>query len=148
MPDKKTFRSLRLSFVGVLLFLAVWIILSEAGILPTDYITTDPQTDYTLNVASIFTAFGGTFFALRLFAFKRIKESVEQTDDNPAFKCYTKWAALRIALIGVAVATNVVLYYASSHTESAKYCLIIALIGTLFCWPSAGEYERLHMPQK
>ncbi len=148
MSDNKTLKMLRRCNTGICFFFLLWIALSEAEILPTEYIPSDPETDYMLNVVSILTALGGTFLSLRLFAFGKVRKSILQPDPLAAFKAYTKWATVRILIIASAIMTNTVLYYASSHAESSKYCLLIALVGIFFCWPSAGEYEKLHTDEK
>ncbi len=144
MNIKKSLTLLRAFHVCIWLLCGLWVVLSEAELLPTDYIAPGSETDYALSLITIVTALGGTFFALRFFTFARIRQALQGTDAARTEAAYVRWATVRAVLVAVAVWTNAVIYYASNSATSAKYCLLIAMIATLFCWPSVEEYEKLN----
>lgn len=136
----------KLLYVLVWVVGAAWAALSETEVVPTDYLPHDAQTEYIIGWMSIVTAIGGTYLALRLLAFKAVRRKLREAgngDEEGALGVYLKWAGIRLAIAAVAVLTNVVLYYASAYSTSTQYCLLIALVGIVFCWPSRSECANL-----
>lgn len=125
----------------MLLTAAVFIALSECGIIPTDYISkSQKMLLYQLELLSVISTLGGTYLALRLFSFRRIKQQ--------DFSAQKKWMSVRTAIIGCPVWINAVLYYASSYSTTPKYCLLVALTACVFCWPSSvGNEHKPSNPQ-
>ncbi len=135
---------LRAGYIAIWGVTAIYALISEVGVLPTDYAASDATTQYCISLLSIITAIGGTFLALRLPATSFVRRQLCQDDETLARKAYLKWSACRIAVAAVAVWTNTVLYYAAdTEVESIKYCLLIALIATVFCRPSSSEFLSL-----
>lgn len=129
-------KRLQIVYICIALLIGTYVLLSETGVLPTNCIAATPETDYWMSITSIFTAFGGTFLALRLLAFDAVKKSVEQRDRNKAQRAWLKWNKLRLGIISLAMITNVGLYYTTDQNTTAMYCMLVAFIGFLFCWPS------------
>lgn len=133
--------SLRVTYIAVWVITGLIALCSEEGFLPVEYLSHDPNTDYVVGVVSFLTAIGGTYLALRLLAFKAFVRKLTGADDAHAWAVYKKWSFARLAVIAVAMWVNVTLYYATSYTDSIKYCLLIVMIAAVFCWPSVGEYN-------
>lgn len=143
-PQSHPLRPAILAYVLVWVLGAAWALLSEFEVVPTEYLSSAPDVQYAISIATILTAIGGTFLALRLMAIARVKRSIAEAADEAArLKRYRQWALVRIGILAVAVWTNVVLYYASSYATSTRYCLLIALIAAVFCCPSKGEWEKM-----
>ena len=47
--------------------------------------------------------------------------------------------ALRVSVSGVAVLTNLFVYYALHPDTSPMFCLLISLTAFIFCWPSVDS---------
>lgn len=137
--------SLRIAYVGIWIAGAVWTLLSELDILPTEYLAHTPTADYAVSLASIITAIVGTYLALRLMAFKAIRRRLQDTAGNEAdnSRLYVRLATARLGVMALALWTNAVLYYATAYVGSTRYCLLIAMIAAVFCWPSEGEQRSL-----
>lgn len=77
--------------------------------------------------------------ALRLMKFKRVKESVAQSEQN-----YERWALIRIVLLGIPLLYNVLCYYLTGCEPTYGYMALMAAVCFLFIWPSRDkmEYER------
>ena len=124
---------LRIDYVLTLAAAGLLAAAFELGWLPSGFVEATPETLYTANLFSIVTALGGTYLALRLMAFGKVKRMVAESE-----KAYCKFLALRQLIIGVAIYANLFLYYALlSADNAAMYCLLITLVAHCFCWPAA-----------
>lgn len=124
---------LRIDYVLTLAAAGLLAAAFELGWLPSGFVEATPETLYTANLFSIVTALGGTYLALRLMAFGKVKRMVAECE-----KAYCKFLALRQLIIGVALYANLFLYYALlSPDNTAMYCLLITLVAHCFCWPAA-----------
>ena len=133
---------MRFIYIGIWGITGLIALLSETGILPVEYLAHDANTDYTVSLISIFTAIGGTYLALRLMAFKKIIQKIaEKSTEESAWRVFRKYAIIRLGIIALGMWINTALYYATSYSESIKYCLLIIMIAAVFCWPSAGEFQ-------
>lgn len=127
---------MRTLYITLTIFAALFALLSEELILPTNYILGTPETTYALSLVSVSFTFCCLFLALRLFKFKKVKKDLERAETEQEFAAYRKWNAIRIALAFTPVFINLFIYYGVNYDSSAMYCLLISIIGTLFCWPS------------
>lgn len=126
-------RTQKIVFILMLLTAVIFVALSECDIIPTGYIS-ERQILYRLEMLSVISTLGGTYLALRLLFFKKIK----QLDDVAK----RKWMFARTAIIGFPVWLNTVLYYAGSYTTTAQYALLISLTACVFCWPAQVKDEH------
>ncbi len=139
---QKIFRH-RLAYGASWLLGIVWALGSEWNCFPTEYLPCDASTDYTVSLLSIFTAFGGTYLALKVPALKSIRRRYVGADAAARERLYLRSIGVRWGVATLSLWVNVVLYYASVSAASTKYCVLIAMIAMLFCYPSEGEYRRL-----
>lgn len=130
-------------YVACFVLAAAWALLSECGEVPTNYMRPAPRTVYYLDLLSVVWTLGGTYVALRFFAFKRPARTLREAASVAAWQFYVGATFCRSGLLGLALWYNTIYYYASDYTTTPGYCLLICLVGLLFCWPSAGEFERL-----
>jgi len=128
---------------------AVWLVaagvvlLSEAELLPVAYVRPSAQVAYALHLCSVALALGGSYAALRLFAFPRVKARMALPDEEKALRAYGRCALLRSALMAAAIWSNAAVYYAANYDTTALYCLLISLTASLFCWPSLSAFKDL-----
>lgn len=127
----------------------VWIVsiclvaLSEADLLPTCYAPASVQVQYMVQLYSVVSALAGSYMALRLFAFPRIKERIARAEEPEAMGVFRKYVWLRTALIAVVLWSNAALYYACSFHQTALYCFLISAAASVFCWPSEDAFRSL-----
>lgn len=138
-----------------IIYIFIWLVtglialLSEKEVLPVEYLPHNANTDYFVSLLSIFSSIGGTYFALRLLAFKSFLKKISEADTAElAWATFCKWSYIRLTIIATAMWINVTLYYATSYYESIKYCLLIVMIAAVFCWPSKGEFENKRLSTK
>ena len=109
-------------------YLGAWAIflmlagLSEAEILPTQYITPTAESMYAITLTCILMGIG-------------VKKQI-QTDESKKQLC--RWNNIRTTIMSVAILFNLATYYATLHT-TPLYCMLIAIVGFVFCWPKDGE---------
>ena len=127
---------MRTLFIALCISLGILALLFEEHILPIGFIPSNPSTDYVMSLVSLIATLGGVFFAMQVT--KKEKQDITFTEGDHEAKrmAYLKWNGRRIGIIFSAVFTNLIIYYGGTFNESAKYSLIITLIGVIFCWPS------------
>lgn len=133
----------RICYVGALIVMGLWALLSELNLVPTNYLGHHPRLVYYLDLLSVVTSLGGTFVALRFFVFRRVAALLHVDSPVAAWQAYRCCCLARTGVLTLAVWFDVFYYYASDYTTTPGYCLLIGLIGWLFCWPSMEEFERL-----
>ncbi len=101
----------------------------EADLLPTGYLPVTPQMAYALQMLCIVLTLGGTWGALRLFAVRRVRQALGKRPN-----LLLPLNLLRTSIQGLVIAVNLLIYYATLST-TPLYCLLISLIGFIFCWP-------------
>lgn len=127
---------MRTLYIILTVIAALFAVLSEENIIPTNYIQGTPEVTYALSLVSIGFTFGFLFLALRLFKFEMVKKELERSETNQEFAAYRKWNGIRMALAFTPVFINLFIYYGGNYDSSTMYCLLIGVIGLLFCWPS------------
>lgn len=126
-------RTSRIVYLSLCLLGFVYAVLCETDLLPTGYLPVTPQTAYALHMLCIVLTLAGTWGALRLFAVKRIKRAL---GDRPALLLPLN--LLRTSIQALVIAVNLLIYYATLST-TPLYCLLISLVGFIFCWPKDEE---------
>lgn len=131
-------------YIGTLLSALLFWFLNLYEILPVEYLSNDmKETLYVLDIVSIILSLGGTFLALRLMVIRKVKNLIVTPSMNEALGIYCKWANIRSAILGIMLLAGIAIYYASAYNTSAKYCILISMIATVFCVPGKEEFEKL-----
>lgn len=128
--------TLRLFYSVILLLAMIWIVLSESEILPVHYLHSSATGDYCLSLLSAVTALGGTYCCLRLPALKSSRRQTQLALGQGGGPYAGRWRLVQLVLLAVALWTNAVLYYATPYSPTPKYCLLIAFLTAVFCWPA------------
>ena len=122
------------------IYTLVWIavaavtLLWETGVLPEGFISGNAQTDYALHALCIFLSLGCTWGALRFFAISSVRKRIQRGDGALA-----RWNVARTSFLAVAIAANLIVYYGLMNSSTPLYCLLITLVGFVFCWPKRNE---------
>lgn len=105
-------------------------ILCELDIVPPAYLHADSAEEhYRLDITCILITLLNTYTALRLPASTRAKKQLAA--DKRKYALIQCKSAI---LMAVAVYINLAVYYGTLRS-TALYCLLIALIGFVFCYP-------------
>ena len=123
-------------FILIWLAVIVWIFLCELDVLPQGYLFGSADAEYISNIFCILTAVGGTYFACKLCAFKRAKSELYDTEGNPVPEAHRRWNNRRLALLALAILPSAFCYYAGPLSQTPLYCTLLALAGSLLCWPA------------
>lgn len=140
--DAVSLRVPRYIYIGVWALVAVLAVCDIAGLLPDGAFSPTAEERYAADVLCIALTLGCSWAALRLFAVKRVRESVGRNAST-----LTGWNIARTALLAVPILLNLVLAlsmasgggYGALGGNTQVYCLLVALIAFLFCWPKHGE---------
>lgn len=126
---------------------ACYVIMSETGWLPTCSVSFPVYAEYWAQIYSVVSALAGSYIALRLFAFRRIKEKIGRQEEPKALRTYCRYAGLRIGLIAVVMWSNALMYYIHSFHPTTLYCFLISAVASCFCWPSKTSFRNLRTPK-
>ena len=137
---KQTRMLLQTLFCLPILLSALLALLFETCLLLPGDLTGNPQTEFVVTIVMELLTICLIPIALRMFKVKSIDSSLK-TEGAKALK---KWGSLRIAMLGVPLFVNTLLYYLFLNTTFG-YMAIITLISMVFIFPSAEkcEYETL-----
>lgn len=138
-PSPETMRTMRtLRLCSVINYAAIWLciivltIFSEVDIMPTGYLKPDASLLYGLQMLCILLTLGSVWGALRLPVMKRVRRLCEQHPQQ-----HYMMAIVRMDWLAVAVFVDLLIYYALPADQWSFYCLLIGLVGLIFCYPSA-----------
>lgn len=118
------------------LYFSIWILvvlftsLSEAAILPTGYIEVTPKLEYFCHIFCIVFTLSETFTALRLMNFKIVKLQLKKAPAS-----IERFNLIRILLLASAIFFNLIIYYALASSATPGFCLLLTLVGFVFCYP-------------
>lgn len=124
----------RITYIGILILVGAFGLLSETDMIPTGYIKYNAQTEYMLHMLCVILTLGGTWSALRLFTFKGIRNKL---NEHP--NLLQQWNIIRICMLGTPLFINLIVYYALLSGSAPMYCFLITLFGFVFCWPKEDE---------
>lgn len=127
-------RFARLYYIGVWCAVVIYTLLTECDVLPSGYVQVDAQLEYALHMLCVLLTLCCTWGALRLFALKRLRKMREAKPQVlPILN------VLRTTVLATAIFINVLVYYALMHSTTPLFCLLITLLGFVFCWPKTDE---------
>lgn len=133
----------RIYFLYVHGLAALTFLCFEQEWLPAGFIA-GGELNYFLSVLAVAVTLGGVYLCLRLLSLQRIRQRFQGISQEEAARRYQQVAYWRTALLLIVYVTDILLYFGSAgYASSAKYCLIIALIAAVFCWPSKSELQSL-----
>lgn len=125
-----TLKVSRIFYISVWAVLVLYVFLTEADVLPRGYVARDASLEYTLHLFCVLFTLGGTWTALRLFNGKKIRHTLTA---RPHLLPHYNF--LRTGILASAIVLNVIVYYALDSSATPLYCLLVTLIGLVFCWP-------------
>ena len=125
---------MRTLYIVCTLCVAVLALFFEENLLPVGFLDLTAEIRYVFDLLCVAMTLTGVFIALRLFKSKAIQEQLNSEDTGKAFEAYRKWNSLRISIIFFPIFWNLLIYYGVGFSQTAMFCLLITIIGALFCW--------------
>ena len=133
----------RIHFFAAHVLAALLFLCFDQEWLPAGFIA-GGELNYFLSVLAVAVTLGGVYLCLRLLSLQRIRQRFQGISQEEAARRYQQVASWRTVLLLIVYLTDILLYFGSAdYASSAKYCLIIALIAAVFCWPSKSELKSL-----
>ncbi|MBR1838679.1 MAG: hypothetical protein IJ786_03885 [Bacteroidaceae bacterium] len=129
----------QLLFALVLVLTCALAALFEGGSLSQGVLGDNASLTYALDVWCVVVCVVGTYVALRLFSFDRVRRSVRDGGDT----AYYRWAGVRTLLVALSLWSEVAIYYLTLQSQTAHYTLFISLVAAIFCIPTARERDGL-----
>lgn len=126
----KAVKKARVFYLAMLAIAGCVFAFEEFDVLPKGFLQSTPQTDYVVNLICVILTLGGTWGALRLFALKNVRAKLESSPQS-----YFALNAVRTGIISFVLFVNLFVYYAFMNGTTSLFCMLIALVGMLFCWP-------------
>lgn len=137
--NNQNLRNIKVLWFAVAAVPALYMLLSETELIPTDFLSANESGVYAIELLSVVLSLCGIWLALRLMSFSWVKRKVgSQTGCCPL----SFWYKLRLAIIGTPLWILPVLYYATSATSTPAYCLIITALAYLFCYPQETGTDK------
>ncbi|MBQ9569519.1 MAG: hypothetical protein IJR24_05495 [Alloprevotella sp.] len=100
--------------------------------------------EYAANLFCFITAVGGTYLACRLFAFQRVKAELYAAGARSTLPAHRRWNNRRLVILAIAIFPSLFLYYAGSFSQTALYSALLALAGSLLCWPTYVDEKAIN----
>lgn len=126
-----TFLFSRILYGLIWLLTAIGFLLLETEIIPMVSVQPSPELRYALLMLSICLTLSTAWLSVGMSKFggtsHRRPKGLALRLSHPA---------LRVSVSGVAVLTNLFVYYVLHPDTSPMFCLLISLTAFIFCWPS------------
>ena len=120
----------------------LWAGFQELGLLPQAFIPASPAAKYICDMIAAATAIIGTYAACKLFVIKKVRQELETDDRTAALAAFQRWNGVRLTILAAAILPSAFIYYAQCFSQTALFCMLIALTGSLFCWPYSPKDFR------
>lgn len=124
----------RFAYVAVWLIAAIVALLFEDDVLPAGFLSSSTAgVKYAVSLACVALTLVGTWGGLRIFTMKSVRRKLFK---HPC--ALMKYNLIRTGIFSVMIAFNLLAYYAYFE-PSQLYCLLVSLVGFIFCWPKQEE---------
>ena len=131
---QKLCKTLKVELLGAWLLSVAAFALGELNVIPNGVVQPHSQDEFLLNTAAIVLAIIGIPVAMRLFTLNTTR-GLRRMNNEEALTSYHVWSALRMGILALTAVFCIVVYYLVAHVSGA-FCALIALLTTLYCWPS------------
>ena len=137
---EKLRKVLTCELVAVWLLAVVAVVLGECGVIPNGVVMPHSEDEFVLNSTVVLLTVGGIPLALRLFSLNTTR-SLRRMNNDEALRSYHVWSVVRLGILCVDAVLGIVAYYLAVSV-SAAMCALIALVVTLYCWPSSVKISE------
>lgn len=136
---ERLLKALKVELLIVWLIVAAAVALGELGVIPNGMVTPNSEMEFKWNTIVILLTIVGIPVALRLFVLNTTK-GLRRMNNEEALNAYHVWSAVRMGILCVTAVLGVVAYYVTM-TASGFFCALVALLTTLYCWPSCEKVK-------
>ncbi len=132
---KRLMRLLIIEFCLVWLIAILTFILGEANVIPNGALTDEGhETEFYMNLVNIALVIVCIPLSLKLFSLNT-ERSLRRMDKDEALGSYHLWSGIRLGMLCLCIEFGLVSYFLLMNSTGAL-CACIALVTTLFCFPS------------
>lgn len=132
---KQSLLPARVTYIALWLCTGVYVCLAEADMVPVGFLPSDALAVYIFNLVSVILTMGYSWLALRLFTLKSVRNRmVSHPEAEGGMHLF------RVCLMIPVVCYDLIAYYGQLSGSTPLFCLLIALVSFVFCWPKAGEF--------
>lgn len=128
---------LKWELATVWLLVFIIILLGETDVIPNGLVQPHSAAEFKLNTVAVVLVVIGIPSAIRLFTLNTTR-GLRRMNNEEALRSYHIWSIVRMGILGLTAVFSVVVYYLATSV-SGILCALIALVATLFCWPSCGK---------
>lgn len=132
---KQSLLPARVLYIALWLCAGLYACLAETDLVPVGFLPSDAQAAYIFNLVCVILTMGNSWLALRLFTLRGVRNRMAKSPNAEA-----AMHLFRVFLMLPVVCFDLLVYYGQLSGSTPLFCLLIALVSLVFCWPKAGEY--------
>lgn len=136
MEMRHTRNVLLTAFIAAITVAVILVVVFESGLADVGVTACDGQTEFIVTTAMELLTLACIPTALRLFKTRRVADSLT----SGGASALQRWGLLRIAMLGLPLVANTLLYYMYMATPFG-YMAILLLLSMVFVYPSMGRCE-------
>lgn len=135
---RRLMRWLIIEYCLVWLIAVLTFILGETGVIPNGALTGDGhKAEFYMNLTNIVLVIVCVPLSLKLFSLNT-ERSLRRMDKDEALGSYHLWSGIRLGMLSLCIEFGLVSYFLLMNSTGAL-CACIALVATLFCFPSRSK---------
>lgn len=134
---EKLLRVLRIELAAAWLLVVVVVVLGELDVIPNGSVLPHSAEEFKLNTVAIVLTVIGIPAAIKLFTLNTTK-GLRRMNNEEALHSYHVWSLVRMGILCVAAVFSMVDYYLATSV-TGFFCTLIALLATLYCFPSSEK---------
>ena len=134
---QKLLNALRVEIVIVWVMAVMAVVLGELDVIPNGLVLPHSSEEFELNTVAIVLTVVGIPVAIKLFTLNTTK-GLRRMNYDEALKSYHVWSIVRLGILLIAWVFSIGVYYIATSVSGA-FCALIALLATVYCWPSGAK---------
>lgn len=134
---QKLLNALRVEIVIVWVMAVMAVVLGELDVIPNGLVLPHSSEEFELNTVAIVLTVVGIPVAIKLFTLNTTK-GLRRMNYDEALKSYHVWSIVRLGILLIALVFSIGVYYIATSVSGA-FCALIALLATVYCWPSGAK---------
>ena len=130
---------LRIESVVAWMLLIILFAVGELGVIINGSVEQGSEVEFKLNCACVLSTLLILPLALQLFLLNTTK-GLRRMNKDEALDFYHTWSLIRLVLVSLCIAYNIVAYFMTLNT-TGLLCALMGLAITVYCLPTRGRLE-------
>lgn len=135
--QNKNILLLRSVFCTELVTTALLVGIFETDLLPVGTLPLDKSQEYILSMVGVVLTIIGIPLALKLMTLKPVRAQISVSEQR-----YVTWSMVRIALLGIPLLYNTLMYYLLGFNTTCCYLALMCVVAFIFIWPSQERMQN------